>query len=155
MLFPSSNKIFIVHGHDEEMKLNVARTVERLNLEAIILHEYPDRGRTVIEKLMDESADVSFAIILLSPDDVGRAKDSQEDSYRARQNVVLELGMFIGKLGRDRVLTLLKESDNFEKPSDIAGVIYTKYDGSNGWMQTLVTELKACGFDIDANLLFK
>lgn len=148
-----SDKIFIVHGHDEEMKQTVARIVEKLDLKPIILHEQPNGGKTIIEKFETNSNDVSFAIVLFSPDDKGCTVDSFPDDgkFRARQNVILELGYFIGKLGRDRVFVLHKNSSNFELPSDIFGVLYTPYDIN--WKFELVKELKACGYDVDANKL--
>jgi predicted nucleotide-binding protein len=150
----SSNRIFIVHGHDEAMKQAVARTVEKMGLEPIILHEKPSEGRTIIEKFTDYS-DVSFAIVLLSPDDVAYPKDQslKDAKLRARQNVIFELGFFIGKLGRNRVLVLYQEEKNFEMPSDYSGVLYTPYDDSGRWQFDLVKELKACGYDVDANKL--
>ena len=149
----NSDKIFIVHGHDEEMKQTVARIVEKLDLKPIILHEQPNGGKTIIEKFETHSNDVSFAIVLLSPDDKGYTVDSFPDDgkFRARQNVILELGYFIGKLGRDRVFVLHKNSSNFELPSDILGVIYTPYDSN--WKFELVKELHACGYEVDANKL--
>lgn len=148
-----SRKIFIVHGHDEEMKQTVARTVEKLDLKPIILHEQANGGKTIIEKFETNSNDLSFAIILLSPDDKGCTANSfpRAAKFRARQNVILELGYFIGKLGRDRVFVLNKNSSNFELPSDIFGVLYTPYDIN--WKFELVKELKACGYDVDANKL--
>lgn len=147
-----SDKIFIVHGHDEEMKQTVARTVEKLDLKPIILHEEANGGKTIIEKFEAHSNDVSFAIVLLSPDDQGCKVKSFPDKakFRARQNVILELGYFIGKLGRDRVFVLHKSSSDFEMPSDIMGVLYTPY--IEGWNLKLVKELQACGYDkADAN----
>lgn len=104
---PNSSRVFVVHGHDNEMKQAVARILERLNLEAIILHEQPDRGLTIIEKI-ERFSDVGFAVVLLSPDDVGYSKADGHDAARprARQNVVLELGYFAGKLGRENVVAL-------------------------------------------------
>lgn len=147
-----SDKIFIVHGHDEEMKQTVARTVEKLDLKPIILHEQANGGKTIIEKFEAHSSDVSFAIVLLSPDDKGCTVNSFPDEvkFRARQNVILELGYFIGKLGRDRVFVLHKSSNDFELPSDIMGVLYTPY--IDGWDFKLVKELQTCGYDkADAN----
>ena len=83
-------RVFIVHGRDEEMKQAVARIISKLNLEPIILHEQPDGGRTIIEKF-EKYADVDFAVILLTPDDLC------EGMHRARQNVIMELGYFIAK----------------------------------------------------------
>ncbi|HEX3037168.1 MAG TPA: nucleotide-binding protein [Thermodesulfobacteriota bacterium] len=112
-----SNEIFVVHGHDETMKQAVARTLEKLELRAVILHEKPNQGRTIIEKFTDYSQ-VHFAVVLLSPDDVAYPRDAkpEEVRYRARQNVIFELGYFVGKLGRERVLVLYRKDDSFEMP---------------------------------------
>jgi len=149
-----SNRVFVVHGHDEEMKQAVARTLEKIGLEPIILHEQPNKGRTIIEKFTDYS-NVSFSVVLLSPDDIAYPKDHppKDAKLRARQNVIFELGFFIGKLGRNRVLVLYQEEENFEMPSDYSGVLYTPYDKLGQWQIELVKELKACGYDVDANKL--
>ena len=125
----SGNEVFIVHGRDDGVKETVARFIEKLNLKATILHEQPSGGLTIIEKLEKYANNAGFAIILLTPDDVGALKDKIEDESkpRARQNVVFELGYFIGKLGRERVCPLFK--GEIEKPSDIDGVIYVPH----GW----------------------
>jgi hypothetical protein len=78
-------KVFIVHGHDEAARETVARFVEKLGFEAIILHERPNKGRTIITKFREEAANVGFAVVLMTPDDVGRAKDAAELKPRARQ----------------------------------------------------------------------
>ena len=102
----STNQVFVIHGHDESARESVARFLEKLELEPIILHEQPNKGRTIIEKFEDY-ADVRFAVVLLTPDDVGAVKDRADDLRpRARQNVVFEFGFFIGKLGRERVCAL-------------------------------------------------
>lgn len=147
-----TNDVFIVHGHDEAMKQAVARSLQKLDLNPIILHEKPNQGKTIIEKFT-EYAKVSFAIVLLSPDDKGFSskETSEKAKFRARQNVILELGYFLGKLGRDRVLVLYKESKNFEMPSDYSGILFVPFDSGNRWQFDLAKELKACGFDIDAN----
>ena len=154
---PLSNKVFIVHGHDEAMKQAVARTLEKLELDTIILHEKPNQGRTIIEKFSDY-ANVRFAVVLLSPDDIGYSvKDGPDKAKtRARQNVILELGFFLGKIGRGHVVALHPQDRNFEFPSDYDGVVYIRYDElSDGWKYELVRELQACGFDADANILTK
>lgn len=97
-----NNKVFIVHGHNIEVKETVARTIEKLGLEAVILNERPNTGQTIIEKL-ENNSDVGFAIILLTPDDLGKAKSEDDYKYRARQNVLVEMGYFIAKLGREKV----------------------------------------------------
>ena len=146
--------IFIVHGHDEEIKQSVARAIEQLGLKAIILHEQPNRGRTIIEKFMDYGQVASFAIVLLSPDDIAYSADEgpEQSRYRARQNVVLELGFFIGKLGRSRVVVIHKEAEKFEIPSDFSGVLYIPYDRRGTWKFELVRELRAAGYEADANV---
>lgn len=144
--------IFVVHGHDEAMKEAVARFLEKLALEAVVLGEQANRGATIIEKFKHH-ADVGFAIVLLSPDDVGAPKsDTPALQPRARQNAVLELGYFLGALGRERVCPLIKGP--IELPSDMSGVVYVDFDIKSGWKLELVRELKAAGFDIDANAAF-
>ena len=122
--------VFIVHGHDDEAKETVARVIEKLGLKVIILHEQPELGRTIIEKL-EFNSNVSFAIVLLTPDDVGAKSGSGSRNPRSRQNVVFELGYFIAKLGRERVFVLCK--GDIEIPSDYHGVIYTSIDKEGGW----------------------
>ncbi len=146
-----SKNIFVVHGQDEAAKQSVARFLEKLDLNPIILHEQPDKGRTIIEKFEDCS-DVGFAIILLTPDDIGYKKDKPEDAKpRARQNVIFELGYFFGKLGRRNVCALYKEG--VELPSDIQGVIYVLMDPAEGWHKTLAREIKHSGIEVDFNKL--
>lgn len=115
---------FIVHGHDEGPREAVARFLDKLGIKPIILHEQPNKGRTLIEKF-EQHGDVPFAVVLLTPDDVGGV-DPDSLRPRARQNVVLELGYFIGKLGRAKVVALKK--GEIEEPTDILGVAYVKYD---------------------------
>jgi hypothetical protein len=146
-----SNKVFIVHGHDGEAREAVARFLERLGFDAVILHEQASRGRTIIEKV-EANSDVSFAVILLTPDDEGCSRGGTPEP-RARQNVLLELGYFIGLLGRDRVCAL-KRGD-LVIPSDFAGVVWENMDASNGWKQALGRELEAAGHAIDWNLVMR
>ena len=152
-IMPENNKIFLVHGHDGDMKQTVARTLEKLGFEPVILHEQPNRGRAIIEKFEDCSEAISFAIILLSPDDKGCEANIFPESAksRARQNVILELGYFIGKLGRTKVLVLFKDEPDFEHPSDFVGVLYTSF--KDGWELEMVKELQSCGYEVDANRL--
>ncbi len=149
-----NNKVFIVHGHENVMKLAVARSIEKLGFEAVILHEQPNEGRTIIEKF-ESSSDVGFAVVLLSPDDFGYSKDDKPENanLRSRQNVILELGYFLGKLGRNHVVALFMPQINFEMPSDFSGVLYIPFDDAGRWQFDLVKELKACGYTVDANKL--
>ena len=140
-------KVFVVHGRDEAVRESVARFIERLGLEPIVLHEQASQGRTVVEKL-EVYGNVAFAIVLLTPDDIGGVSLTQL-SPRARQNVVIELGYFLGRLGRSNVCAIYK--DELELPSDYMGVIYIKYDSQDGWRLRLAKELKAAGLPIDMN----
>jgi len=150
---PSGKKVFIVHGHDQEAKITVARTIEQLDLEAVILHEQPDEGKTIIEKLETYTADAAFAIVLYTECDLGRAKKQKEadNQYRARQNVVFEHGLFIGAIGRKHVCALVK--GKVEKPGDIDGVVYIDMDDAGAWKIQLCKNMKAAGLDVDMNKL--
>lgn len=142
------SRVFIVHGHDGELKQEVARILEKQGIEAVILSEQANLGNTIIEKF-EKYSDVSAAICLFTGDDFGRANKEEEFNYRARQNVVFEAGYFIGKLGRKNVI-LLANSD-IEMPSDLAGVVYSS---NKMWKLEVLQELKAMGFEIDMNKLF-
>lgn len=145
----TSNRVFVVHGHDDAVRETVARFLERLGLEAVILNEMVSGGRTVVEKL-EHYGDVHFAVVLLTPDDIGASSaDPGRTQPRARQNVVMELGYFIGRLGRARVCALHKGS--VELPSDILGVVWVSLDSAKGWQLVLAKELKNAGFPIDMN----
>ena len=136
---PGSRKVFVVHGHDNEVKETVARFLDRLGLEPIILHEQPSSGRTVIEKFEIYSGDIAFAVVLLTPDDIGSAANKPSDlKARARQNVIMELGYFMGRLGRFRVCALHKGS--VELPSDYQGVLYIELDPAGAWKAKLAQE---------------
>lgn len=149
---PTSSKVFVVHGHNHGVKEAVARFLEKLDLDPIILHEKPNAGRTVIEKFSDY-ADVQFAVVLLTADDEGRGRGTTADLLlRARQNVILELGYFLGKLGRARVCALYETE--VEIPSDYKGVLFVELDKFDRWKFDLVRELRAAGFDVDANRIF-
>lgn len=143
----SNDKVFVVHGHNDGLKQSVARLLEKLSVQLIILHEQPNAGKTIVEKF-EEYADVGFAVVLLTPDDVGGPMEG-EMNPRARQNVILELGYFIGKLGRSRVCTIYM--DGVELPSDLSGVLYVKFDEGGLWQFQLAKEMKAAAFSVDLN----
>jgi predicted nucleotide-binding protein len=145
------NSVFLVHGRDEAALQATARFLEKLRLPVIVLREQPNEGRTIIEKFVDYS-DVGFAVVLLTPDDRGGLAS---DAYgalrlRSRQNVILELGFFLGKLGRKRVCALYQEE--VEIPSDYGGVAFVKLDKGCAWRLELAREMKAAGLEIDMNL---
>jgi len=140
-------KVFIVHGHDNSLKYETSSFLKDFpNIEPIILHEQVSRGNTIIEKF-EEYSNVEFAVILLSPDDINLYEDMTTE--RARQNVVLELGYFVGKMGRGKV-SLIKKG-NIEFPSDVQGVVYLPYDSPGKWKIDLAREMKDAGLDIDLN----
>lgn len=143
-----SNDIFIVHGHNNEVKINVARTLDKLGLNPIILHEQANAGKTIIEKF-EEHSNVGFAVVLLTDDDLGKSIKDEDLKQRARQNVILELGYFIGKLGRNKVCPLYMKG--VELPSDLYGLLYIEIDSTEHWKIKLAKELKAVGYEIDVN----
>ena len=142
------NKVFIVHGHDTNLKLEVARLLENQGIEAIILHEQVNAGMTIMEKIESYGNTVNAAIILFTPDDDGKAKKEEVLKSRARQNVVFEAGYFAGLLGRNRTILIISD-DNIELPGDLSGIVYNK----EFWQFKVIQELKKIGFDVDANKL--
>jgi nucleic acid-binding protein len=143
------SKVFIVHGHDNATKEAAARFIEKIGLEAIILHEQASSGHTIIEKI-EENTNVGFGIVLYTPCDLG-ASQKQKDQLkaRARQNVVFEHGYLIGKIGRENVCALVK--GDIETPNDISGVVYIKMDEGDGWKLAVAKEMKKSGYDVDLN----
>ena len=149
---PLGNSVFIVHGHDDGAKQAVARMIDRLGLNPIILDEQPQAGRTIIEKFEEHAGEVGFAIVLLTPDDVGAKEgDAEKLNLRARQNVIFELGFFVGKLGRERACPLYKQG--VEIPSDYYGVGYVELDENDGWQLRVARELRSAGLPVDLNNL--
>ncbi|MCI8365047.1 MAG: DNA-binding protein [Eubacterium sp.] len=146
----SSRKIFVVYGHDEIARTQLEALLRRWDLEPIILDQQASGGQTIIEKLEEYGSDVGYAIVLATPDDEGKAKDESVYKSRVRQNVVLELGMFLSKLGREHVAILLKEAVNFEKPSDIQGLVYIPFQNKVDEISvSLLRELSKQGYVID------
>ena len=144
------SKVFIVHGHDNEAKLEIARFIQQMGFEPIILHEQASKGMTIIEKI-EEYSNVGFGIVLYTPCDIGYDKDKEtEKKARARQNVVFEHGYLISKLGRNNVCALVKPS--VETPNDISGIVYIPFDSNGGWKIPLAKEMKSSGYEIDFNL---
>jgi tetratricopeptide (TPR) repeat protein len=117
--------VFIVHGHDKNAVKDMKKMIRRLKMQPVVLNEKPGRGRTLIEKFEEETKDINYAVVLLTPDDKGCAKRKKKLQKRVRQNVIFEMGYFFGKLGRDKVLNLLR--GDVEKPSDIEGISYLPF----------------------------
>lgn len=144
-----TKKVFVIHGRDEGAREMVAGFLRQLKLEPVILSEQSSRGRTIIEKF-EQHANVGFAVALLTPDDDGSLKGAgNKPKPRARQNVIFELGFFIGKLRRERVCALTK--GEVEIPSDYSGVVYIPLDDFDGWKLRLFRELKDAGYNVDMN----
>jgi predicted nucleotide-binding protein len=143
-----SKKVIIVHGHDNGSREAVAQFIEKIGLQAIILAEQANQERTIIDKV-EAHGDVAFAIILLTPGDVG-SKAGGTLRQRARQNVLVEFGHFIGRMGRSRVCAFAT-SDAMELPTDFAGVVWEPLDAAGGWKTSLARELRAACFTVDWN----
>lgn len=141
----NTHQVFIVHGHDEIAKLDMANFVSSLGLEPIILHMQASSGRTIIEKI-EHFSNVGFGIVLYTPCDVGCKSGDLTSSYRARQNVVFEHGFLIGKLGRPRVTAVVKGL--VETPNDISGVIYITLDEQGKWKEELKKEMRTVGYHV-------
>jgi predicted nucleotide-binding protein len=124
----------------------VTLLIERAGLNAVILHEQPNAGRTIIEKFEKYGGSAGFAVVLLTPDDVG-GPGRENLRPRARQNVIGEMFWFAGKLGRERVCALKK--GDIEMPSDFVGVGYTEMDDLGAWKTELLRELNAAGYEVD------
>lgn len=136
------NTVFIIHGHDIQLKTEVQLLLTRAGVNNLVLHEQADKGRSIIDKLIGESLSSNYAIALLSPDD-----KLENGSERARQNVILEMGYFIGKLGKERVRLLRK--GEIDIPSDLYGILYETYDNAGAWKMKICKELMAAGIHVD------
>ena len=141
-------RIFLVHGHDDAHKHELARVLQSLTGNApIVLHEQANGGRTLVEKLEDYAAVSAFAVALLTGDDVGRAKEDSVDRARARQNVVFEAGYFAGRLGRRNVVLL--HEPGVELPSDLSGVVYVPLDSAGAWKMKVAHEMSNSGMTVN------
>lgn len=139
-------RIFVVHGRDNGAKHEVARFIDNLGLKAVILHEEANRGRSLIAKFTEVAGDIVFAVVLMTPDDTGALKGA-EPAQRARQNVVFELGFFIGKLGSEKVCALVPPE--VERPSDFESIVYVPFGEGTNWRAQLAKEFDAAGIAFD------
>lgn len=150
-------KVFIVHGRDDALIHEVQNFLYKLSLEGIVLNQHLNQGRTIIQKLLDLALDpqVGFGIVLYTPDDLGQIsrelEQNSEMTARARQNVIFEHGLLVGKLGMSKVIALKKSDQFLEMPNDLSGVIYEQYDSSGSWQYRIAKEIKAQGYNIDLN----
>ncbi len=148
----AGDAIFLVHGRDHEWRETVRGFLERVtSRRVIVLDEEAGKGADILGKLLEHAQKASFAVILLTGDDRGGLSDEGGLRPRARQNVILELGLFLGLLGREK-LTVLHE-ENVEIPSDYLGVSYVPLDENKGWQIGLVRELRAAGINASLDAL--
>lgn len=148
-------KVFVVYGHDNNARTQLEAMLRRWDLEPLILDQLVSSGQTIIEKLEEYISQVNFAIILATPDDIGYAKNDEDNKkYRVRQNVVLELGMLLAKIGRKKVAILLSQAENMESPSDIQGLLYMPFkDNVEDAKLSLAKEMQSNGYKLDIQKL--
>lgn len=146
-----NNKIFIVHGHDSNTRNEVELLVKQLRFEPVVLFKQPNLGDTIIEKLLRESSEAAFAIVLYTKCDEGKAVEEDDLKPRARQNVVFEHGLMCGLLGRKHVVALVEEG--VEIPGDLSGIVYITLDAAKRWQFDVAREMKASGLAVDLNKL--
>lgn len=148
-------KVFLVHGRDEAAKHAVARFLEtRVGLDVVILSERANKGRSILTKFQEEGDGAAFAVILMTPDDLGHLRPEllppgavvPVATMRPRQNVIFEMGFFIGQLGVERVCALVPPG--VERPSDYDGIAYVPFDDAEGWQRKLVTELHSANLPV-------
>ncbi len=152
---PNNRKVFVVYGHDQVARTQLEAMLRRWDLEPLILDQLESSGKTIIEKLEEYIAQAEFGIVLATPDDIGYAKDNENaKKHRVRQNVILEMGMLLARLGRERVAILLKNIEDMEKPSDIHGLIYIPFTSDvKETTIDLAKEMNKNGYYIDISKL--
>ena len=151
----SSRKVFVVYGHDMNARTQLEAMLRRWDLEPLIIDQSVSSGNTIIEKLEEYTDKVNFGIVLATPDDIGYARDEESKRrYRVRQNVVLELGMLLAKIGRSKVAILLSQAEDMEKPSDIDGLIYIPFkDNVEETKVSLAKEMERNGYTVNISKL--
>lgn len=151
----NNRKVFVVYGHDINARTQLEAMLRRWDIEPLIIDQLASSGQTIIEKLEENTDKVQFGIVLATPDDIGYSKGKEVDKkYRVRQNVILELGMLLSKVGRSRVVILLSQAEELEKPSDIDGLIYIPFTNNVEEANiSLAKELQRNGYDIDISKL--
>ena len=150
-----NRKVFVVYGHDINARTQLEAMLRRWDLEPLIIDQLVSSGNTIIEKLEEYTENVDFGIVLATPDDIGYAKDNEKQKkYRVRQNVVLELGMLLAKVGRTKVAILLSQAEEMERPSDIEGLIYIPFkDNVEDTMVSLAKEMRRNGYPLEIDKL--
>ena len=155
------DSVFVVHGHDHQSRDLVCRALTKLGIRPVVLSELQGQAQSLLQKFFTTSKEARFALVILSSDDYGASRDQYETKgvatkalqFRARQNVLLELGFFYGHLGWENVFVLekklAKNFPNFERPSDLAGAVFDLIDDAGKWRRTLAGRLRNAGFNID------
>ena len=146
-----NRKVFVVYGHDTNARTQLEAMLRRWDLEPLILDQLISSGQTIIEKLEEYTQQANFGIVLATPDDIGYPKnDETKKQYRVRQNIVLELGMLLSRIGREKVAILLSQAEAMEKPSDIDGLIYIPFkDNVEETKLSLAKEMQNNGYSLD------
>lgn len=143
------NNIFVVYGHNHSMKSSVENYIKSLGINSIDLFNQSSGGIQSIFDALSECANFAeCSIVLLSADDIVLDTDNLQILYRARQNVIFEMGLFAGHLGKNKVIVLYENHAKFEFPSDISGVFYIEYDNTEKWKDKLKNNLRRIGFVI-------
>jgi predicted nucleotide-binding protein len=152
-----SRRIIVVSSADSEMKRSLTGALTRLSLIPLVMCEEPGQGKKIVENFSRDYADVSFAVVLLSPDDFAYAKNeaATKRKLRPQQSVVFELGFLIGKLGKGKVLVFFRECANFEIPTDFEDIKVTAFDDRDSWKLALIRELSNCGLAVDGDRILK
>ncbi len=146
------NNVFVVYGHNVQMKNSVNNYILKLGLRSVDLFENSSGGiQSIFDALIDCANAIECAIVLLSADDVAIDEENNQRYYRARQNVIFEMGFFAGVLGKNKVIVLYEKHEHFEFPSDINGVYYIEYNKGSKWKRELYENLQKIGFDISAS----
>ena len=150
-----NRKVFVVYGHDNNARTQLEAMLRRWDLEPLILDQLISSGQTIIEKLEEYTKQANFGIVLATPDDIGYPRDDEsKKQYRVRQNVVLELGMLLSRIGREKVAILLSQSENMERPSDLEGLIYIPFKNNvEETKLSLAKEMQNNGYKLDISKL--
>ncbi|XHH07940.1 MAG: TIR domain-containing protein [Candidatus Bathyarchaeia archaeon] len=151
-----SRRVFVVSGGDGEMQQAVTKALTKLGLAPIVSCEDPGHCRKIVEQAVDYD-DVNFAVVLLSPDDYAYAKagESTKRRLRPQQETVFELGFLLGRMGKDKMLILFREAENFEAPSVFSCLRATAFDDRGSWKLALLRELGRNGYVVDGDRILK
>ncbi len=150
-------RILIVSGTDDTMKHTMTTALRKLGLASVVMSEEPNQGKRIVERFSKDYADIGFAVILLSPDVYVYPK-GEEATKRQRTpcvDVALMFGFLLGKLGKEKVLAFYRETANFEFPIGFEGVKFTPLDDRDSWKLSLIRELQASGYTVDAERLLR